>query len=90
MIADVTLTLEVEEDLLLAVEEDEPIYLVLGEPFIGGAWPMYEGSYTIVPKAWEDQTLPTEKRSMEQDVTVKEIPYGETANPYGKTVTIGN
>lgn len=48
----------------------------------------YEGPYEVTPTRSE-QTLPTEHLTMREDVTVHEIPYYETANPYGKTYVIG-
>ena len=52
-------------------------------------YPEYEGSYQVTPLVSE-QTLPTNKRSMEQDVTVEAINYLEVPNPQGgSTVTIG-
>lgn len=48
----------------------------------------YNGDYEVFPKR-VDQTLPTKDKTMRQDVLVHEIPYYETANPYGKTFVIG-
>lgn len=48
----------------------------------------YEGPYEAVPTRAE-QVLATEHRTMRRDVTVREIPYYETSNPYGKTYVIG-
>ena len=50
------------------------------------AW--YEGPYEVTPTRSE-QTLGTRDKTMREDVTVHEIPYYETANPYGKTYIIG-
>lgn len=50
---------------------------------------VYEGSYTVFPKAIS-QLLPTAEKFMEQDVIIESIPYVESDNPAGgKTVTIG-
>ena len=48
----------------------------------------YNGPYEVTPKR-VDQTLPTKDKTMRSDVTVFEIPYYQTANPYGKTYVIG-
>ena len=48
----------------------------------------YNGQYEVVPKR-QDQTLPTKDKTMREDVTVFEIPYFQTANPYGNTYVIG-
>lgn len=54
----------------------------------GGRLPNYEGSYSVIPKVYE-QTLETANKSMTDDVTVEEIPYSETSNPSGgNTVNI--
>lgn len=52
--------------------------------------PNYEGEYVVIPKTVQ-QVLETNEKSMEKDLTVKAIPYSETANASGgKTVTIGD
>lgn len=52
---------------------------------------LYEGAYTVTPKAFEQQGLPTADRLLTQDVTVFEIPYFETSNlSGGSTVYIGS
>lgn len=49
----------------------------------------YAGSYEIVPKALESQTLETRNKVMKQDLVVKEVPYWETSNDAnGKTAYI--
>ncbi len=52
-------------------------------------YPEYDGSYSVKPRIVE-QTLPTKKKSMENDMTVEAINYLEVTNPEGGiTVTIG-
>lgn len=51
--------------------------------------PTYEGPYTVIPTT-QDQKLPTNQKLMNDDVTVTEIPYAETGNPYGTTVSIAS
>ena len=48
----------------------------------------YEGPYEVTPTRSE-QTLATRAKTMRDDVTVHEIPYYQTTNPYGKTYVIG-
>lgn len=48
----------------------------------------YEGKYTVTPKTIS-QTLHTANLVMDDNVTVLEIPYFETANETGDTVYIG-
>ncbi|MBR2681461.1 MAG: hypothetical protein IKE23_12070 [Exiguobacterium sp.] len=48
----------------------------------------YKGAYEVTPTASE-QTLPTENKTMERNVTVHATPYSEVSNIYGgTTVTI--
>lgn len=47
----------------------------------------YEGEYIIIPKTTE-QVLETKYKNMRDNVVVKEVPYQETANDYGVTVSI--
>lgn len=48
----------------------------------------YPGPYIVIPKAWQDQTLATNGKNMEDDVMVTEVPYVEVSNVYGTTVSI--
>lgn len=49
----------------------------------------YEGEYIVTPKPWVIQTLDTDDKYMEADVTVLEVPYCEVDNDKGgRTVTI--
>ena len=56
----------------------------------GGEGVIYDGPYTVVPKAFEEQVLDTDNKQALYDVTVTEIPYQEVGNPSnGKTASIG-
>ena len=49
----------------------------------------YDGSYEVTPRVYA-QTLSTDNKLMEDDVTVHEIPVTRTSNPEGGlTVLIG-
>lgn len=48
---------------------------MLGDP--------YSGEYTIIPKAYDDQTLETQGLNMQKDLTVTKVPYFEVSNPKG-------
>lgn len=50
----------------------------------------YPGDYTITPKAWSSTTLHTKGFSMNDDITISEVPYFETSNETGDTVYIAN
>lgn len=72
--------------LRVAVHPRTPtLHLRIGE---GHSVDWYGGPYEVTPKR-QDQTLPTKDKTMREDVTVLEIPYYETANPYGTTYIIG-
>lgn len=49
----------------------------------------YIGEYSVIPKTII-QYLYTKDKVMSNDVTVYEIPYHETANEYGTTVSIAS
>lgn len=49
----------------------------------------YPGPYTVIPKTVE-QILATKQKDCTDDITVTEIPYAETSNVYGTTVTIAS
>lgn len=52
--------------------------------------PEYSGPYDITP-LFSAQVLPTAKRLMRQDITVKKIPQYEVSNDYGGyTLIIGD
>ena len=44
----------------------------------------YPGPYVVIPKR-RDQTLETKDKTMEHDVTVKEVPWTEVSNMAGGT-----
>lgn len=64
----------------------------LGQQIIGTATggDPYDGPYIVIPKV-EGQTLETDGKTMQDDVTVTAIPYYQTSNPQGGyTVIIGD
>lgn len=57
-------------------------------PSVVGA-EIYDGSYEVTPKAWQEQVLETAHKMMTDDVTVFRVPYYETVNLFdGKTAYI--
>lgn len=51
----------------------------------------YQGPYEVTPRAFNPVVLPTNDKTMTDDVTVLEVPYWETSNLFdGKTVYIAN
>ena len=56
----------------------------------GGEYPFYDGEYVVTPSS-DEQVLKTAKKSLNEDIKVKKIPYFEVSNNAGgTTVTIGN
>ena len=52
-------------------------------------YPVYDGELSIVPSATEEQTLPTANKLLNEDITIKKIPYAEVTNSAnGTTITI--
>lgn len=61
------------DSLAMAVELGRPVYMG-GDP--------YEGPYDVTPKVTA-QTLPTAKKFMQEDVSIRAIPYFDVSNPAG-------
>ena len=77
----VTLHIGQPTHLTMSMELGRPIYLG-GEP--------YDGPYDVTPKVTA-QTLPTAKKLMRDDVSVRAIPYFDVSNPAGgNTIYIAN
>ena len=83
----VALNMQTPAPVGLRAEGPEQVSMTLSVMGGGGAgW--YEGPYEVTPRRAE-QTLGTAKKVMREDVTVHEIPWWETSNPYGTTYVIG-
>ena len=53
--------------------------------------PEYDGEYSVTPSTEEDITLATANKALNDDITVKKIPYAEVSNNKGGiTAIIGN
>ena len=53
-------------------------------------YPVYTGEVIVTPKAFEEQVLGTQFKTVVEDITIREIPYTEVSNPSGgNTVNIG-
>lgn len=50
-------------------------------------YPNYDGDYIIIPQV-NEQTLETKNKITRENIEIKEIPYSETSNEYGFTITI--
>ena len=63
---------------------------IIGELKLNGAeYTDYSGDYGITPKSY-NQILQTKNKVLRENLQVKEIPYYETSNEYGKTIYIGS
>lgn len=51
---------------------------------------IYDGEYTVTPKAHESQTLETANKLLEENVLILNVPYFQTSNEYGDTVYIAS
>lgn len=54
-----------------------------GKVSVTKEYDVYGGEYTVIPKAFEEQVLPTSNRVLKEDVIVKEVPFYETGNDSG-------
>lgn len=75
----------------LKFEESQELSLEFGEViYVHHDYDPYEGPYEVTSRPWEDYTLPTKDKNMTDDVLVHQIPYAETTNEYGTTVSISS
>lgn len=65
----------------MRVSDAEVVYSSAGDP--------YTGSYTITPKV-NEQTMATRNKLMQDNITIKAIPFYETDNSLGTTIYIGS
>lgn len=47
--------------------------------------PVYDGVYTVTPKAYDAQVLQTKNRVLEDNVTVEKVPSFDVSNQSGGT-----
>ena len=88
---DTPLDSSVDEDLILDYDEIRgdisPIETISGTITYGigdsGDTEIYNGEYTVIPKAFEETVLQTRNKKMLNNVTVREVPYFETSNTSG-------
>lgn len=73
----------------LLVGSVKPSTSLTGRVAIPIGYDVFSGSYEVTPKT-KSQTLETKNKLMQQDLTVKAIPYYEVSNHQGgMTVIIG-
>lgn len=69
-----------QETIVFGADEFIPMTYVDAE--------IYSGATSVTPST-EPVTLPTGGKLLADDITLNAIPYSETPNEYGTTVTIG-
>lgn len=91
-LTDYTISVEPSEVIHLTIEE-MPEIVFSGEDnitIVTGGYPSYDGPTVVIPST-NEQILETKQKSLESDITVKEIPYLETSNDSGGiTVSIAS
>lgn len=71
-------------------ESESEFNVEFGEvTFVEHGYDPYPGPYEVIPKTVE-QILATKDKDCIDDITVTEIPYAETSNVFGTTVTIAS
>lgn len=87
-----TYDVQVEEvnGFTVTIEKESDIEMACETAIIQGYGADYEGSYTAIPKAFSQTVLPTNGKTLADNITVQQIPFFETSNVSGKTVYIAN
>lgn len=78
-----------EPQISLSVRQERHTLAVERAVVVTSGGKPYEGAYEVTPTV-EGFTLPTAKRVMTEDLTVRRIPYYEMDNTAGTTVFIGS
>ena len=80
-----------EADLpIIGVEDNGKVLTAEGGKWIAKELPTYRDSYEVTP-AVDEQIVPTAQKYMENNLTVKAIPYYDVSNPSGgNTIFIGS
>ena len=80
----------VEENIInVKFTESDSFNLSFESAVISGNVNPYEGSYVVTPLPYDDVILPTDGKTMLDDVRVLEIPHYITSNINGQTMYIG-
>lgn len=78
-----------KKQLQITFETKQAICVEIASIHQGSILPVYKGSYEVTPMTVQ-QLLSTKEKHMLDDVTIHEIPYFETTNEYGETVSIAS
>ena len=75
----------------LKFDEPKDMCLEFGEViYVNHDYDPFAGPYDVTSRPWDDYKLETKDKNMIDDVIVHKIPYAETANDYGTTVSISS
>ena len=89
VIGPIKFDIERPQPISLKIEKMRAISIELNTIQIGGTYDTYDGAYTITPRVYE-QTMATESKLMERDVSILSIPLTKVSNlKGGLTATIG-
>ena len=73
------------------IRSPDKVEVVIGNLVISsGTGAVYDGSYSVTPKAHEQTVLPTAHKTLTRDVVVLEVPFYEVSNGSGNTVYIAD
>ena len=72
------------------VTDTQSIGMGIGAKYAVAGAEAYDGTYEVIPKARQSQTLETKNKLMEEDVFIFEVPYFQTSNEHGDTVYIAS
>lgn len=70
--------------------DSQNIGMSIGAEYAVAGAEIYDGTYEVIPKANQSQTLETANKMMEEDVLIFEVPYFQTSNEHGDTVYIAS
>lgn len=79
---DETYHVGIQDDEIIAIGMDSSIQIIHTD--------IYQGDYTVIPKAHEATILETRDKTLTDNVTVTKVPFHETSNLSGTTIFIAS
>ena len=81
-----TVVVDGQIDLIADYDAETGVFTAIKEY----EYPQYNGETVVIPRAEEEQVLQTARKTVMENITVREIPYTEVTNVQGGlTVSIG-
>lgn len=78
------------DDFAVTFGGEVPLDAEMGQVIAVPTAPAYRGEYEVIPKVYDEQSLPTSGKLLGRDVLVHKIPQFEVSNGSGgKTLIIG-